>query len=252
LLADDRSHHLKFARLAGGAVIVLTLVACAACQATARVAVTVQPSGSGTVAVSVVLDQQAASRIGDLASALQVSDLQRQGWVVDPTITGSDGSETGTVHHSFSDPAAAQALLDELGPVHLTLSHATTLLGSRDKVSGVVDLHDGVDAFSDPALAATIGTPSLTAALQQLQRAGSDVPAVSVQVVAKLPSHPSGLTGAPTISGNTATWTVTSGQRLDLGAAAVRNDRAAEAWLAFAILSLIAAGLLALRGVRRP
>jgi hypothetical protein len=209
-------------------------VALVGCQATARVTVTMNGAGAGSVAVALVLDHQAAARIGDVGSLLAVGDLQRQGWVLDPAVTSADGSVTATLHHSFANVASGQSLLDELGPVHLSLSRTRTLLGSRDRVSGVIDLHQGVDAFADTALASTIGAASLASALDQLHAAGAAVPSITVEVVARLPGH-------------TATWSATPGQTQPVATSGSARNVAAVLWLAAAALLLIAAAVLSVR-----
>ena len=66
-------------RLGGLALLVLVLTGCRV-DATTRVEVA--EDGSGIVTVEVVLDQEAADRVPDLAEQLRVRDLRRTGWEV--------------------------------------------------------------------------------------------------------------------------------------------------------------------------
>ncbi|MET0489938.1 MAG: hypothetical protein ABW143_06875, partial [Acidimicrobiales bacterium] len=60
-------------------------------DATTRVEVA--EDGSGTVTVEVVLDQEAADRVPDLAAQLRVRDLRQTGW----EITGPEPADGGGV-----------------------------------------------------------------------------------------------------------------------------------------------------------
>ena len=236
-------------------VVVLPLVAC---QATARVTLSMTSSGHGVVAVAVVLDREAAARIGDVRAALRVADLERAGWVVDPVTIAPDGAVTAGIHRAFASPAEAMGWLRQLGPVQLDVHRSRGLVSTTERVQGGVDLRNGVDAFSDPALAKALGAPSLAAAVEQLRTSGATVPDLRTQLVLHLPGHPVNVSGGGTVSGDTVTWTVPLGQQVAIGAAAKSTDLTAEVFLAVFVLSglslvaVVAVRLRARDGSRRP
>jgi hypothetical protein len=221
-----------------------------ACQATAQVAVSTTPGGGGTLAVSLVLDAQAAARL-DLASALQVGDLQRAGWQLVAPVTARNGSVTVTVRHPFHDPAQATALLGTLGaPLHLTLTRRRGLVSDRLALAGTVDLRGGVDAFADDRLRSSLGLTSLASALAGLQRAGATTPTMDVQVVSDLPGRPRQVAGGGQVRGDTVTWTVPLGAVAVIGASTSSTDTTAEHWLEAAGALLVALAIAVVWEVR--
>ncbi len=168
------------------------------CQADVRISVTATRAGAGQLAVSLVLDRQAAARIGDVGRALQLGDLERAGWQLSGPQTGPDGSVTTTISHPFGSAALASALLDELSspgpggrrPFTLAVRRGRGLTSSQVAVSGEVDLRGGVDAFADDGLRQALGVTSVQAAIDRLRQDGDTVPTVSAQVVTALPGRP--------------------------------------------------------------
>jgi hypothetical protein len=221
----------------------------AACQATAKVVLTVSASGRGVLAVSVVLDREAAARIGDVPGALRVADLQHLGWVVDPVTTAGDGSVTATIHHAFGGSGEATALLRELGPLQLSLHRHHGLVSSSEEVTGGADLRNGVDAFSDPGLARALGAGTLASAVEQLKSLGGTVPDLHMEIVLALPAHPGHVAPGGSVTGHTVTWTVPLGEQVAIGASAHTTDRVAV--LDFAV-ALLAVGAMIVLVLGRP
>jgi hypothetical protein len=229
----------------------LAVVVLSACQATVRVTVQARPSGSGTVTVALVLDHQAAARLGDLATQLRVDDLEHQGWRLQPAVTAADGTVTASLVHPFATPAEGQALLDQLKPLTLKLDRSHGLTSTHVGLSGTVDLTGGVDAFGDSALASALGVASLSGAMADLQRNGAALPALSAQVVAELPARPGDLKGNPTVTGHQAAWTIGLGSRTTIAATSSSPDRRAEILTALALLLVLAAVAVVVEGRRR-
>jgi hypothetical protein len=235
------------------------------CQADVRISVTANQAGVGQLAVSLVLDAQAAARIGDVGQALQLGDLERAGWQVSGPRTGAGGSVTTTISHAFGTPAQASSLLEELSaagpggprPVRLSVRRGRGLTSSSVLVGGDVDLRGGVDAFADDGLRQALGVTSLQAAIDRLRQDGDTVPTVSAEVVAALPGRPVDVTPGGRVAGDTVTWTIPLGGEQAIGASAVVTSEAARRWLAVAAVCLVALVLVAAWGAaaalrRRP
>jgi len=218
-----------------GLIIALLVIPLAACRAQLQVHVTLTSSGSGTVAVTVVLDRQAVTTVGD---RIDVADLRAQGWQVAGPAAAPDGSETLTVFHPFANPAEAQALLAHLGgPLRLAVTHTRHLASSSVGLHGVVDLRRGVDALagSTPALPA-----GMAAALAALARSGGTVPTLAISVVGAFPGPPTRVVGGGRVEGTTVTWNTPLGQTSILSAASTRTDVTARRWLEAAAACVIA------------
>jgi hypothetical protein len=240
-------------RRLGAALAALALLLTTGCQATVRVVVTATSAGRGEITVSALLDPAAAARLGPLATAPDVADLERDGWVSLPASTAPDGAVTVAVEHPFSSPAEATSLLRTLGPAFaLSVTRHTGLVHSTVRVGGTVDVRDGVDAASDPALHQAVGVPSLASALATLKASGGQAPGFTVQVVENLPARPARVAGGGLVTGLAVTWTVPLGQRVSLAASARSLRARTLGWLAAAAVCLVAALLLALSGRRRP
>jgi len=215
-----------------------------ACQATVQVAVAPKANGSGELSVSLVLDKDAATMVGDVGTGIKTDDLVRAGWTIDKPIVASDGGARLSAHHPFRTVGEADGLLAGLAgvganvPFHLTLTHASGTLSSQVRLAGDVDLTGGVDRFADDKLRQALGAPTLAAALDRAKASGAAVPALSAEVDAVLPGRPAHVDGG-TVSGDTVRWDVPLGARRTIGASASVADPLALAWL------LGAAGFLA-------
>ncbi|MHB8466631.1 MAG: hypothetical protein ACYDH6_07580 [Acidimicrobiales bacterium] len=221
------------------AAVPLAAVPLAACEATARVTVSTTSAGRGVIAVSLILDREAAARVGDVGAGLRVDDLRRAGWVVDPLVTAPDGSVTATVHHAF-----AGTFRTSLGPIGLDVHRHRGLVSSGEQVTGTVDLRDGLDAFSDPSLARALGTSSLAGFVQRLQASGGSVPDLHTQLVLQLPGHPTHVAPGGAVANHTVTWDIPLGQQMAIGASAHATDRVALLAFAVALSALVALAIV--------
>ncbi len=227
------------ARAVGVVLALASVTPLLGCEATARVAVTVTPSGSGSVAVSVLLDRQAAAQVG---SAFRLDDLQRAGWAVSPPAVAADGSVTETVRHPFSSAADGTALLRSLvgGPaIRLDVRHSRGIVSSRTGVSGVVDLRGGVASLAGST---TVGGVPLATAVSEMEQAGAVPPGVRVQVAVSLPGRPGSVAGGGRVADDTVVWETRLGQSTVIGAVSSRRSLGVAVWL-------IGAGILATAAV---
>ncbi len=144
---------------ARAAALALCLVLLASCRADTRVSVVVHDDGSGSVAVVVALDPEAATAIGEIDDALAVDDLRAAGWSV-TTSTEDDGSATVRLSKPFTSVEEANQILADLGgPVHsVVLGVEDSLVRDRWSVTGRLDYRDGLDVFSDHGLAQVLGS----------------------------------------------------------------------------------------------
>lgn len=128
------------------------------------VVVTEQPSGRGTVAVSVTFDRSALTAVGGLAALrrqLDTGGLAAEGWTVAGPSGSAGGGATVTATHGFADPAQLSSLSGEIagpGVFELTLSTHRTFWHSDYRVGGEVDLTCGIDCFGDSGLAKATGS----------------------------------------------------------------------------------------------
>ena len=189
------------------ALVGLCLFVLAGCKTTAWVRVDVRGDGSGSVAVDVYLDADAAKQVGDLSKMLSVDDLKRAGWEITgpaaPAVVarklGSDKSEQQTakslgavqVHleHSFSNVDEANQILASLsgpdGPFRkVKLTKGGSLFKTHLGFTGTVDLSRGLDTFGDADLSQALGgtLSEKVAASGGVQPKGDDL-TVGLQIV---------------------------------------------------------------------
>ncbi len=150
----------------------MTAVILSGCQVRAEVTVDVAEDGSGTVEVSVGLDQEAlaelpdldANGIGDaadLTTMVRVDDLEATGWTVERPGTDDDGFTWVRATKPFGTPAEAVAVLSELtgpdGPLRDWQVERRRSFGRTEfRVAGSADLSGGLEAFGDAGLASAL------------------------------------------------------------------------------------------------
>jgi len=158
-------------------LLVPALGVLAACQARATVAVDVQPDGAGTVTVTVALDKEATTRVGDPKAALSTADLAAAGWKVAPPVTRA-GQVTFRVVRPYGSPAELATVLDEVGgkggvfrntQLRVGNSFASTTYDFRTTVR----LTGSLDQLSDPQVAAALGNLPLGRTVEELVAEGA-------------------------------------------------------------------------------
>ena len=185
-----------------GALVAIVL---AGCQVDSLVAIRVNQGGSGTVTVTVHLDAEAAERLGDPATSVQLSDLVAAGWVVDSPKTETSGALKGgvtlVVRRKFGSPDELAQVLGEIGgtpgktgspavfsDVQLKLTDG---FASTDySFSSALSLTGSMEQFSDPELTAALGGLPLARTPEELQAEGlTAASAATLKVSVRLPGN---------------------------------------------------------------
>jgi hypothetical protein len=234
----------ELSRFTAAGVLALVL---SACQVTVRTSINANRDGSGTVAITVQLDHEAAQVVPDLAQQLQTSDLVKAGWRVVGPRPGPGNGVVVTANKSFANPSQASQVLTEVsgtgGPFHgFRLVRHASFFTTRTSLEGTVDLTCGLACFSDTGLQQQLG-PNLGLDPARLQRdAGIILDRLfRFEVQARLPGSVQS-SNAPTQVGNGAQW------RPKLGDKAVVTV-SARAWNVPQLVILAAVILLALLGI---
>lgn len=226
-----------------GLVVVTGLAA--GCQVDVAIDAEVAPDQSGALEVVVTLDEEAAADVPDLADALVVDDLRRDGWEV--TVgDGADGGVVVSAEHAFSSLEEAAALTERLtgpdGPLVLRFGRRVAADVTTFTVDGEADLTDGLAVFSDAGLQEVLGGSGLGFDEAQLaERAGRPIEeAVRLRVDADLPGREVGASGPQEVALGTTTALSFRSE--------VRHDERI-AWAALAVAATV--GLLGVLGWRR-
>lgn len=198
----------------------------------------------------VTLDRAAAAQVPDLAGHLRVEDLRAAGWEVEGPAPTAGGGARLRASKPFSSAAGATRAIEELGaPLRgLRFSRDRSVWRTRSSLRGTVDLSDGLDAFSDPALTERLGGPGLGLDPAELER-DLGRPAADVfgfEVVARLPGQIE--SNAPATRAGAPAWPVRLGETVSVSASS-------EAWnvvnVALVAVSVLAGLALVVVLVRR-
>ena len=155
----------------------------AGCKVDARVDVTLNADGSGTVLARITLDAEAVHRLttgGPLATAVPLDDLRTAGWHVSLWTTTKSGAAQVTLSRAFVNQDDLARRLEDLTGPHGALRDARItrtrgFFGASDKISLTVDLRDvraGVKSDSELA--------------KRLAAAGIDVNALDTKLDSEL------------------------------------------------------------------
>lgn len=238
-------------RLLLPAVALTVAVALSACRTDVLVRVAVEEDGSGTVQVAVGLDDEALGRIPDLAQQLRVDDLEQAGWAVSGPAAEDDGRTWVRAVKPFSSPEAASAVIAEVtgpdGPLRgFTVTRERSLARTEITVDGTVDLSGGLEAFSDPEVAAALDGLPFGQELPELLGGTPPAEAVRVTVAVALPGEVEA--DATEVAPGLAVWEVALGDGpVELSASSSELRTATVAWLVVAAAAalLLAAVLVA-------
>jgi hypothetical protein len=149
------------------------------CRLSADVLVRVDPDGSGEVTVTLVLDREAAERLGP-ADQLDVEDLELRGWRVDAPVIGDDGL-TVVARRPFAAPEELAPLLEDItgpdGPLgDVQLRVESSQLGTEYQLAGALTSTGDPAVVSDPELTALLGGLPLGRTPEELAAVGADRP----------------------------------------------------------------------------
>ena len=234
------------------------LAACvvlASCRVESRIALEVEPNGSGTVSVAVTADKDIVDKVPGLAADVRVDDLKKAGWTVDGPSPTKAGGLTVTLRRRFDTPAQATAVLAQVngsrGPLHdLALTRAGKDVDSTWKLTGRLEVNGGLSAFADDAALDLLGGAPYAA---EVEAAGLDLgDAIGIDFTLSMPGKVESSTG--TASGSTIEWKVpTDGSALDVATVTRNTDVAASVsrvgrhvLLALLVLWIVAVAVLAL------
>ena len=138
------------------------MAALAACQVQVHVDVAAEVDGSGIVTVSIGLDEAALARLDDPEGALRTDDLVLAGWEVEGPLVDDVGVTWWRASKGFVDAEALDAVLVEVGGAEgplrdfeLTESESSSTRTYR--LTGTLDVSQGLDPYADPELAAALG-----------------------------------------------------------------------------------------------
>jgi hypothetical protein len=153
----------------------------AGCQVRTDVGIDVQADGSGTVTVSIGLDDDAVKAVGDLGATIRTEDLTNAGWTVSEPAKEDDGYTYVRVSKPFANPAEADAVFGEIsgpgGPFRdFHLTRARTFARTEVRFTGTVDFSGGLTSFTDSGLAQQLDGKPL----------GQDVPTIEQRVGGQL------------------------------------------------------------------
>jgi LPXTG-motif cell wall-anchored protein len=238
----------RVALIVAGAAIALT-----GCRVDATTTVTVDEDGSGTVAVEVVLDEEAFGRVDDIDSQLRVDDLTATGWdVVGPEPT-ADGGRRIVATKPFSDPDQATSVLAEItGPG--VVRDATVVRSKRfgrieQSFEATLDLSGGIEAFGDDELTALLDDRPIGQDVTTLEEElGAPLRELtSLAVVADLPAGDVSSSGRPEITETEDRRVFRWEAALGDPATRLRAQTGETDWLVLGLAALaIGAGLLLL------
>lgn len=192
-------------------LVALLLVLGAGCRVRTELAVDVAENGSGTVTVSVALDEDAVAAYPSLAEDIRVEDLTATGWSVTGPAEEDDGLTWIRVTKPFATPEDATAVLAEVagaeGPFRdFRVTGERTFARTTYAFEGTVDFDAGLEDFADDALAEALDGQPLGRPVEELERIiGETVDEVfRVRVVVRLPGAVEA--NAPTRLVNGAAW----------------------------------------------
>lgn len=240
-------------------VLVCAVVVLGGCRVDSEISIDIDVDGSGTVAMLVTIEADAAARVPELApvmvgdtevdsvAGLKVDDLEAAGWTVSAPQIGPEGDVSYDVIKHFVSAAQLESVLGELaGPgvfSGTTLERDRTFARTTWDFGTNVDLSQQVAMFSDPEIAA----------LLQGQAFGRDVAGLEAELGAPLATlvnlsisvtMPDSIdeSNAPLITGSTSRWDFSLA---DLGphaltASSLTNHREPVIWAVIAVASLVA------------
>lgn len=228
-------------------LVALAAVVVAGCQVRTDVELVVDRDGSGSVAVTVTLDREAAAQVPNLAAQLRVEDLRRAGWRLSAPRRTATGGIVISASKPFGRAEQAGAVLDELagkgGPFRgFEVSRSHSFARTSWAARGTVDLQRGLASFSDRRITALLGGRPFgrSEAELRLLAHGSLAAAAPFRIRVRLPT------------GEHRTYAVRLGDRpRSIDARAAENETNAYLLAGAAAVALVAAIVLYLLGGRR-
>ena len=231
----------------------VTVLVAGGCQLRINVAVDVNDDGSGVIRVAVGLDDDAVSRVPDLANQLELGDLVEAGWDISGPALESDGYTWIRASKRFATPEQATSIMEEIsgpeGPFRdFRVERRDGFLKSTYDFTGTIDLSAGVEGFSDDALRERLDGTSFgvdPAEIEEMAQAALDEIFV-FRVAALLPGEVE--SNAPVAVSGGAVWQPRLGEQATFRATGERWNIVPIALAVVAVLAGVA--LLAVLAVR--
>lgn len=128
------------------------------CRVSTDVAIEVAEDGSGTVAVSVGLDDDALARVPGIDTELRLDDLRATGWEISGPHRDDESVTRFIARKPFATPTEAAIVMAEIatpgGPFRdLRLTSKRSFARTTFGFDGTVDLRGGLESFGDEELA---------------------------------------------------------------------------------------------------
>lgn len=231
-------------RLGAVVLALVALLVLGGCRLRAEINIDVADDGSGSVEVAVALDDAALERRPDLATELDLADLEATGWVVTGPAREADGDTWLRARHEFANQTELGPLIAEVagpdGPFRdFDLTRSDAFAETRYDFSGTVDFTGGLESVTDDAeLAEVLGDDPAQVLADQVGAVVDEL--VQVRVSVRLPG--SITSNAPVQAANGASWSPSVLERdaIDLRAAGTVTHP--ERWALVAVAA--AAGLV--------
>lgn len=156
-------------------------IALASCRVDVTVDMTVEPDGTGTITMVATADAELVAAVPNIGDELATDDIAAAGWVIEgPTPTPDGGLMISLTHNFFSDEEATN-LLNSLGPPFNQMDMVRNTAGddTTTRLSGLLGLSDGFEAFADDDLIAAVGSLPFADQIE----AGGATPATSMSAV---------------------------------------------------------------------
>ena len=154
----------RLAQFRWAALFVALLLGLTACQVEIEVGIGFNEDGSGVVNVDVALDEAAVALAPDITSLLLTEDIEdpASGWSYNDPRIDDQGRTSFSASKPFSSPEQMELVLAEIFGSEtvfrdFTFERSTSFAQTDYQVTGVVDLSDGLDLFTDSELTERLG-----------------------------------------------------------------------------------------------
>lgn len=140
-------------------LVLLVILASAACRVRTEVGVDVNEDGSGSVTIRVGLDDDAIAANPGYEDALRIDDLRATGWTVTGPAKEADGFTYVVVSKPFANPEEASRVFAEVsggkGPFRdFRISRTRSFARTNTRFDGTIDFtQGGLEQFADSELA---------------------------------------------------------------------------------------------------
>ena len=181
----------RLKRLRTAVPLLALVLALTACQVDIEVGIGFNEDGSGVVTVDVALDQEAMAQTDDITSLLLTEDIENpaSGWSYNDPRIDDEGRTSFSASKPFGSIHQLESVLAEIfGSEQVfrdfTFERDTSFAQTDYRVTGVVDLSDGLDLFTDPELTDRLGGEPFGEPIPDVAAA---LAGVTVRIVLDLP-----------------------------------------------------------------